>query len=199
MPRELRAIAGFTAEYARAFAPDRLEPLVGGFIMLRIFNPALVAPEGVGLLPKGTVMSPTARRNLTLITKMLQNVANGVLFGAKEEYMIPLNSFVEDNKETMRQFLVKLAADPEGKGWSAFVDPPTQFFRASDIDVRRARAPSKLPSASAGELVSTLSPSSRFPFAILCTDCHTYRRKTSHSCTAWRTSTRAICSRSSRS
>lgn len=30
-----RAIAGFTAEFAKIYCPDRLHPLIGGFIMLR--------------------------------------------------------------------------------------------------------------------------------------------------------------------
>jgi hypothetical protein len=58
MPREMRAIAYFTAEYARQYAPDRIVPLVGGFVMLRIFNPSLLTPEAYGLLPNGLVPGP---------------------------------------------------------------------------------------------------------------------------------------------
>ena len=46
-PREIRAIAFFTADYARRYAPDRIVPLVGGFVMLRIFNPSLLTPENI--------------------------------------------------------------------------------------------------------------------------------------------------------
>jgi hypothetical protein len=34
-PISCRAIAGFTAEYAKVYAPDQISPLVGGFVLLR--------------------------------------------------------------------------------------------------------------------------------------------------------------------
>jgi GTPase-activator protein for Ras-like GTPase len=54
------------------YAADRLVPLVGGFIMLRLVNPALVTPETFSFLPKGQIPSRHSRRNLTLISKLMQ-------------------------------------------------------------------------------------------------------------------------------
>ena len=89
-------IAGFTAEFARIYCSDRLLPLTGGFIMLRfvllllinyvisqsnnvndqqqqrLFNPSLVTPEAFGIIPEGKKITSQGRRNLTLITKLLQ-------------------------------------------------------------------------------------------------------------------------------
>eukprot|EP01087_Luapelamoeba_hula_P024552 TRINITY_DN9397_c0_g1_i2.p1 TRINITY_DN9397_c0_g1~~TRINITY_DN9397_c0_g1_i2.p1 ORF type:complete len:298 (-),score=29.92 TRINITY_DN9397_c0_g1_i2:240-1133(-) len=81
LPREMRAIASVIAELSKIYAADRLLPLVGGFIMLRLVNPSLVTPESYGILPDGMVPSLSARRNLTLMSKLLQNLSNDVLFG----------------------------------------------------------------------------------------------------------------------
>jgi hypothetical protein len=74
MPREIRAIAGYTAEYAKIYAPEQLKPLIGGFYMLRFVSPALVTPESCDLVPETAVLSQKARRNLILIAKILQVV-----------------------------------------------------------------------------------------------------------------------------
>lgn len=46
--------------------------LIVGFYLLRYVNPAIFSPEQYNLLPQGKVASPKARRNLVLITKVLQ-------------------------------------------------------------------------------------------------------------------------------
>jgi ankyrin repeat protein len=137
MPREMRAIAYFTAEYARQYAPDRIVPLVGGFVMLRIFNPSLLTPEAYGLLPNGLVPGPAARRNLTLITKLLQNLSNNVEFGSKEQFMVPMNVFIERNRDRMTQYLTELARDPlTDDAAAAYRDcksPPDKAIDATEL------------------------------------------------------------------
>jgi Ras GTPase-activating protein 1 len=41
-------------------------------------------------------------RDLTLITKTLQNLGNLKQFGAKEAYLEPVNSFLQENMENMK-------------------------------------------------------------------------------------------------
>jgi Ras GTPase-activating-like protein IQGAP2/3 len=48
--------------------------------------------------------SKNPRRTLTLVAKLLQNLANKASY-SKEMYMISLNPFVEDNKAKVNQFL----------------------------------------------------------------------------------------------
>ena len=138
MPREIRAIAGFTGIYAKTFASDRLIPLIGGFIMLRLFNPPLVTPEAFGLVPANPPLSRVCRRNLTLITKVLQNLSNGILFGNKEEYMSDLNPWLEENFGRMKEFLLQVATDPvavEGREpWEDCYDPPRKEFDFGHLD-----------------------------------------------------------------
>lgn len=67
-----RIIAGYFAELAREYAPKQIWALVGGFLLLRYINPALMTPETYELLPEGKLPSSKARRNLILITKVIQ-------------------------------------------------------------------------------------------------------------------------------
>lgn len=106
VPREIRAIAHFIGDCADEWLDESSEQnsrsrLLGGFIFLRcaaccvvvcvyanfyprrFFNPAIVTPEAFHLVPNDTVLSTQARRNLLLVTKLLQNLSNGVLFGTK--------------------------------------------------------------------------------------------------------------------
>lgn len=115
MPAGIRIIAKYIAEFAAKTGND-VHVLIGSFIFLRYLNPAISSPEGAGLLPPGKVTSNTARRNLLLITKVLQNLANGKTFNNKELYMVPLNGFVERHMKTVAAYfdeLVNFAAQPK--------------------------------------------------------------------------------------
>lgn len=79
--------------------------LIGGFFFLRFINPAIVTPQAYMLVDGVPAKHP--RRTLTLIAKMLQNLANKPSY-AKEQYMMSLNPFVENNKQMMNQFLNSL-------------------------------------------------------------------------------------------
>jgi len=48
--------------------------------------------------------SPNPRRTLTLVAKLLQNLANKPTY-SKEGYMLSLNPFVEQNKTRINKFL----------------------------------------------------------------------------------------------
>ncbi|KAF9237665.1 Rho GTPase activation protein [Melanogaster broomeanus] len=79
--------------------------LIGGFFFLRFINPAIVTPQAYMLVDGVTAKHP--RRTLTLIAKMLQNLANKPSY-SKEAYMITLNPFVENNKARINLFLNNL-------------------------------------------------------------------------------------------
>ncbi|KAF8936890.1 putative ras GTPase-activating protein sar1 [Dissophora ornata] len=76
--------------------------LIGGFFFLRFINPAIVTPQAYMLVDG--LPSKHPRRTLTLIAKMLQNLANKPTY-AKEAYMMTLNPFVENNKARINKFL----------------------------------------------------------------------------------------------
>ncbi|WVF65508.1 hypothetical protein IAT40_000236 [Kwoniella sp. CBS 6097] len=82
---------------------------VGSFIFLRFFCPAIVSPESIDL-----DLNPDnkeTRRALLLITKVIQNLANNVVF--KEPHMKLLNNFLSDNIIPVTKFMSDLAIRPK--------------------------------------------------------------------------------------
>ena len=79
--------------------------LIGGFFFLRFINPAIVTPKAYMLIDGTPEDCP--RRTLTLIAKMLQNLANKPSY-AKEPYMAKLQPFVHQNKERVNKFMLDL-------------------------------------------------------------------------------------------
>jgi Ras GTPase-activating-like protein IQGAP2/3 len=79
--------------------------LIGGFFFLRFINPAIVTPKSY-MLVDGTP-SENPRRTLTLVAKMLQNLANKPSY-AKEPYMASLQPFIHRNKEKVNKFMLDL-------------------------------------------------------------------------------------------
>jgi len=71
---------------------DTIFYAVGGLFFLRFLGPSIFAPHVYGLMENPPC--PAAQRQLVLIAKVLQSIANLVLPGAKEEYMGQLAGFV---------------------------------------------------------------------------------------------------------
>ena len=53
------------------------------------------------------------RRNLVLISKCLQALSNNVTFGGKEQYMVPMNAFLEANRPRIRAYFDRLVDVPD--------------------------------------------------------------------------------------
>ncbi|RWA09952.1 hypothetical protein EKO27_g5161 [Xylaria grammica] len=103
-----------TCEISTAVMPRFQEAkytAVGAFIFLRFFCPAIVAPESEKLVNEPP--SKEMRRGLLLIAKVIQNLANNVLFGAKEPYMYPLNDFLTQNIYKVTTFLREISVAPD--------------------------------------------------------------------------------------
>jgi hypothetical protein len=65
---------------------------IGGLFFLRFVCPAITAPHVYGLLESPP--NVTTQRQLVLISKVIQNIANMQPPGKKEEYMAALNDFI---------------------------------------------------------------------------------------------------------
>ncbi|KAI9247304.1 putative ras GTPase-activating protein sar1 [Helicostylum pulchrum] len=79
-----------------------ISSLIGGFFFLRFINPAIVTPQAYMLIDSYPSLNP--RTTLTMVAKMLQNLANKPTY-TKESFMIPTNPFVKGNKKRIHQFL----------------------------------------------------------------------------------------------
>jgi hypothetical protein len=81
-----------------------------GLIFLRFFCPALLNPPAFGLVAEHPSMS--VARDLTLITKTLQNLGNLKQFGVKEAFLQDVNPFLQENMELMKKFIDQLCTPP---------------------------------------------------------------------------------------
>ncbi|KAI6248995.1 Neurofibromin [Erysiphe necator] len=110
IPVSFRKICSIISSAVMKRFPEAKFTAVGAFIFLRFFCPAIVAPDAEGLvdLPPSKEM----RRGLLLIAKIVQNLANNVLFGAKEPYMFPLNDFLTQNIYRVTTFLREISVSP---------------------------------------------------------------------------------------
>ncbi|PHH65384.1 hypothetical protein CDD81_2488 [Ophiocordyceps australis] len=111
VPASFRRICSIIMKVVACRFPNAKYTAVGAFIFLRFICPAIVAPESEGLV----VTAPTKemRRGLLLIAKVIQNLANNVLFGVKEPYMFPLNPFLVHNIHLVAGFLRDISVAPD--------------------------------------------------------------------------------------
>ena len=58
-----------------------------------------------------------ARRPLVLISKVIQNLGNGVEFGSKENFMLPLNPFIQEYLPRIESFFDTLAVSFINSYW----------------------------------------------------------------------------------
>lgn len=112
VPPPLRAIAAHLHREVGRRYPDAARSSVGGYICLRFVCPALMTPRAFGVVS----VDPPARaaRALTLVGKIVQNVANGIEF-KKEAFMVPFNDLVLANQAAMNAFLDKVIQVPKAK------------------------------------------------------------------------------------
>eukprot|EP01117_Protostelium_nocturnum_P009725 TRINITY_DN3477_c0_g1_i2.p1 TRINITY_DN3477_c0_g1~~TRINITY_DN3477_c0_g1_i2.p1 ORF type:complete len:986 (-),score=291.18 TRINITY_DN3477_c0_g1_i2:42-2999(-) len=104
LPAEVRVLSSYFGEFANNYAPEQFYPLVGGFLMLRWINPAITNPDAYGIVAENRI-TPMVRRNFILMTKVVQNLSNGVEFSNKESYMMPVNEFIKANFWRMEKYL----------------------------------------------------------------------------------------------
>jgi neurofibromin 1 len=107
--------------------PEAKYTAVGGFIFLRFFCPAIVSPEAEGLVKLSHPQPREFRRGQLIVTKVIQNLANNVLFGAKETYMIILNDFLTSNIYKVTNFLREMSNLPPGPSPVQNEEPTTQM------------------------------------------------------------------------
>lgn len=107
-PPQLRSVCHCLYQVVSQRFPQNSIGAVGSAMFLRFINPAIVSPYEAGILDKKP--PPRIERGLKLMSKILQSIANHVLF-TKEEYMRPFNDFVKNNFEAARRFFLDIASD----------------------------------------------------------------------------------------
>eukprot|EP01104_Vermistella_antarctica_P013491 TRINITY_DN4087_c0_g1_i1.p1 TRINITY_DN4087_c0_g1~~TRINITY_DN4087_c0_g1_i1.p1 ORF type:complete len:645 (+),score=101.48 TRINITY_DN4087_c0_g1_i1:389-2323(+) len=109
LPPSLRYICHELHRIVTPKFPTAKHSVIGGFIFLRFVCPAIISPEGFGIVTD--TVPDGARRCLVLTSKILQNLSNGVQFGKKEEYMVVMNGFLQEHDRVVKDYFERLASD----------------------------------------------------------------------------------------
>jgi len=135
MPPELRYIAYNFAHDVHEKFPGSERIAIGGTFFLRFICPALIAPHSYALLmtpdrKKPIVPNDQLQRQLVLLGKVLQNLANGVLFGKKEPFMVRMNQFITKNIESVGKWMDEISSSNSSFKESATDVPPETLLNS---------------------------------------------------------------------
>jgi Ras GTPase-activating-like protein IQGAP2/3 len=86
---------------------------IGNWVWRFYLQPALTAPEQVGVIDKQ--LSPLQKRNLGQVSKVLSQVVQGKLFGGENIYLQPLNGYVGGAIERMALIISNLISVPDAE------------------------------------------------------------------------------------
>jgi len=117
---------------SRRSFPNSRSLVASGFFFLRYVCPAILNPQMSGC---DIVLNDTHRRTLLLVSKTLQTLANGVLFGRKEGYMAPMNEFLAHNSSFVNDFFDKLLASTDHPSHCLSVPPALPDLHAFYVGI----------------------------------------------------------------
>jgi len=118
---------------------ERLLQSIGNWLWRFYLQPALTAPENVGVVEKQ--LSPLQKRNLGEVAKVLGQIASGRRFGGDNIYLQPLNAFIAESIERFANITEALISVPDPESTfdiDEFNDlyaknKPTLYIKMTDI------------------------------------------------------------------
>jgi Ras GTPase-activating-like protein IQGAP2/3 len=143
MPYGIRFICQQTFEALYQHFPREpqrnLLQIVGNWLWKFYLQPALTAPESMGVVEKQ--LTPLQKRNLGEVAKVLSQVALGRLFGGENIYLQPLNAYVGDAIERISIIFGNIISVPDAESTfdiDEFNDlyartKPTLYIKMADV------------------------------------------------------------------
>ncbi|KAJ6242719.1 ras gtpase-activating protein [Anaeramoeba flamelloides] len=107
MPSEMRIICHYFKQVTEKKYPDNVEQIVGGFVFLRFFCPAIVSPFLRGIIDQK--ISKKLRRGLLLISSAIQYVSNGTIFKKPKNNIEKLNETILEYLPKRTKFLNQIS------------------------------------------------------------------------------------------
>lgn len=84
-----------------------VETVISMLIFVRYFIPILTSPDAYGI---DVTLSPAKRRGMLLCAKFVAVLCNGVSFGAKVPYLVPMNGLLREYRPKLRHYLHKMSS-----------------------------------------------------------------------------------------
>ncbi|GAA5972838.1 hypothetical protein JCM11641_003965 [Rhodosporidiobolus odoratus] len=104
--------------------------VTGYLVYFRLLHPAIISPEQYGMVE--TVLPHAQRQNLAEVSKMLNQIAVGRLFGQDQPYLTPMNDFLAQSTPRFSNWIYHLIK----------VDDAETHFRTDEyVDAAAARQP----------------------------------------------------------
>ncbi|KAJ6244467.1 ras gtpase-activating protein [Anaeramoeba flamelloides] len=108
IPWEYKEICYHMHNSVKKKFPEYVFISVAGFIFLRVLCPSIINPSS--FLKLSEPVTSNKLKNLVFVAKIIQTFVNGIKFGIKDENLLPLNKWSDENRPKLNEFILKVSS-----------------------------------------------------------------------------------------